>query len=938
MVLVHARTVFTDGSPEAVPAPAALRPGPEANRARPTPANSGPMGWPTPRLDDTACQVAFGELDSIAYYQGTTAGFEYDLWFAPTVCPTCTLATPFRLDSVLVTLVQADGAPADTAFLRIDIRCAALQPLDSCDGPGTVRGFRETALPLAGNSADGLVAVSQHWIALDSCWIDSPIFVRLLYLGNSDNTPGLFEPAFAIDGGNDPVIPSCSAWSNLSGALQPWNSVWTAPPPGYPLLLAAGTCNAQAPPAVTPCPALCAAERIGATATLYDPSISGVWAYFGSGQSVAFPFQPTRFECSLYWSAGGSALDSVLVTVSLGCATFNDICCAPLSELCSVSAWVQRGSANPFVTLPVSLDLSPAACCLPESFWVGATLAGAAVDDTLPSFLFSAASAEADSIPACEQWLRSNGNYAHMPASGLGWWNGRIVGSCGTCGELPPLSCPPPEPPLFCEGSTPINCTAAGVTFAAQTNANGSSTVTRYCGAPWVESGPEAVYSTSVGDHTSIDIRLTQLSGGDVDVFVLSACDAHACVAAGDSTISVTNLAAGIYYIVIDGRNGDVATFDMTISCCGDCPGQLCLADLEFDHPPGNRYYDGEFEPVDGHVHWSYYAGTGTRQHILRLDPLSCTLLDTIGWTASDASAGRALAFDPRSGGQYWTGTITNYALGTGHLYLISATGNVLQNFASIPGMISLRWAGLAFDAEHQRLWAVTRAAENTGADTVYCLDVSNPAIPILMRGPHRLTYVYTGTVLSAGGADFVPQMNLLLVGVQGNPQDFVGCFRDLDPTYSGPPPGPALHVVDYCIPDSNSESGFGVAALENFGPDSLGELLLMNYSDAAGFPQPHSVFRYPAPCALRALPCDSVRDLTCLRIADSIRLRFTSMEAGIYTVYSTTDRNTEELPPAAPWTALTSIELPANFPAEIMHSSPFGANYRSYRVVVSCP
>ena len=101
----------------------------------------------------------------------------------------------------------------------------------------------------------------------------------------------------------------------------------------------------------------------------------------------------------------------------------------------------------------------------------------------------------------------------------------------------------------------------------------------------WDESGPEYVYeyvATVDGQATAnvqeladevIELVLGPLD--DLDIFVLdpsNGCSASSCVAHGDATVSWAVTAGSTWYIAIDGANGDVSPYDLTITEVGTTP------------------------------------------------------------------------------------------------------------------------------------------------------------------------------------------------------------------------------------------------------------------------------------------------------------------------------------------------------------------------------
>jgi hypothetical protein len=95
----------------------------------------------------------------------------------------------------------------------------------------------------------------------------------------------------------------------------------------------------------------------------------------------------------------------------------------------------------------------------------------------------------------------------------------------------------------------------------------------RYGDLDWPETGPEDVYilyKTVVGD---VRVRLLwEAWGQDMDVFLLYGPNPSSLVQGGfgDKEFTVRNLAPGTYYIVVDGLNGSMGAYQLSIECAGE--------------------------------------------------------------------------------------------------------------------------------------------------------------------------------------------------------------------------------------------------------------------------------------------------------------------------------------------------------------------------------
>jgi hypothetical protein len=252
-----------------------------------------------------------------------------------------------------------------------------------------------------------------------------------------------------------------------------------------------------------------------------------------------------------------------------------------------------------------------------------------------------------------------------------------------------------------------------------------------------------------------------------------------------------------------------------TCNVIGQCP-----ANLTYGHP-NNLYWDGEWDPVANRVCWSSHftgGGVGTVQNILRWNPTTCILDPPVVWS-SVPSIGpcKLLAFDPRNGGQYWTGTIA-WGANPAKLYLVNNAGTVVNSWTAIPGLPSMEWTGGAFDRDHNHLWVIVNEGDPLApTSNAYELDVSNAASPLLIQGPHTITSpVPTRPILDASGADYVDGDDLLIVIGNGQAlNDYLICYTDVQPNYVGPPPGPGLTVYDWCVPQTIGNDANGVAVVD---------------------------------------------------------------------------------------------------------------------------
>ncbi|MFN4255010.1 MAG: pre-peptidase C-terminal domain-containing protein [Saprospiraceae bacterium] len=81
----------------------------------------------------------------------------------------------------------------------------------------------------------------------------------------------------------------------------------------------------------------------------------------------------------------------------------------------------------------------------------------------------------------------------------------------------------------------------------------------------WDESGGERIFRVNYTGGT-LTASLSNLSF-DADVFILSACSSNNCRASGDDFATLSGATPGVYYIVVDGYQGQSGSFALSISC-----------------------------------------------------------------------------------------------------------------------------------------------------------------------------------------------------------------------------------------------------------------------------------------------------------------------------------------------------------------------------------
>jgi hypothetical protein len=834
-------------------------------------------------LDEISCQRGWGSVDtSQAIHITFAAPLKLALALASGDCPTCLNAEAFRTDSLTLHFRREDGSEADTMDLRIEYFCADT-PGDFCSGPGALRCSFETFVAFERDELDTLVYSRRSTFSLGGCLIDSGgaiLVIEVLGMRGPGRAPDIY-----LDNSNTNPVALCSAWMG-SSELMEWGDYFPNPDPGYPLASAFITCDLPETVQVASCAPSCEMSRIGGAISSFDTETDAVYQWLGLPQGAVFPMTPTEVRFPIYFPTLGSAQDVAYYTMSLGCLGFGDPCCPPGEELCSQTFSVPR--ETPFQTIvDVDLNLGALGCCMNEPFWFGLRLDSMSSGAPSPSFLFSTVNQDSAPPQACEQWSGHAGFLRSSREDNLAWADMTLRAACGSCLTGNPVICGTVNyGSLECGSALSLACVDSGWTLQNQLIPSGLGLARRYCCSDIDMPGAEAIYRIEVPNGGTLSLAMLDVSGAPLRMMILETCDLHDCIASTTDSLLLGDLRNGTYYIVVDSPTETGAVFDLYAECFSQCLAVACDADVRGAGGVGNRYYDGEGDDTGDAFFYSYYSGSGTQQTILRFDATTCAELTPVVWNSAEASASRMLAFDPRDGGKFWCGTVTDYFAGTGKLYRVNMQGAVEQSWNALGGLPILRWSGAAFDPNHNHLWVMIRDSANFGNSRAYEIDVNNMSSPVVIQGPHLIQNQSPHTAISSGGADYARLVNHLVVAHQGLPSDFVQCYEDVNPAYAGPRPGPGLVPLAWCAPDSNGVQGFGLALVED-SLEAREEMLMTNFTDSDW---QHPMNRYVPPCRLTPPRCEAPQDVTIVASSGDIVLHWTTPYSGTYDLYSTTN------------------------------------------------
>lgn len=111
--------------------------------------------------------------------------------------------------------------------------------------------------------------------------------------------------------------------------------------------------------------------------------------------------------------------------------------------------------------------------------------------------------------------------------------------------------------------ATPVAC---GQAVAGNTTGAANNVSVYGCAPWWPETGPERVFALTVGAGSDVDALLNGLTS-DLDLFLLTNSSPASCIAYGDHAVRVSALAAGTYYLVVDGFDSAAGAFQLNVWC-----------------------------------------------------------------------------------------------------------------------------------------------------------------------------------------------------------------------------------------------------------------------------------------------------------------------------------------------------------------------------------
>jgi hypothetical protein len=182
----------------------------------------------------------------------------------------------------------------------------------------------------------------------------------------------------------------------------------------------------------------------------------------------------------------------------------------------------------------------------------------------------------------------STGPHLHFDIRDSGWTHyDPFAGPCsdtpasmwaeqGEYDGLPAIACGAPA------DCAPVAALTCGDVVTSSNDAAGATTGNYFygCGSEFVYSGPEVAYAFATDLTETVAVTLTGLAA-DLDLYVVgsAACDGDDCVAASsegdasDEALAFDATAGVEVVIVVDGWEGAVSGFTLSVDCAGGAPG-----------------------------------------------------------------------------------------------------------------------------------------------------------------------------------------------------------------------------------------------------------------------------------------------------------------------------------------------------------------------------
>jgi hypothetical protein len=320
---------------------------------------------------------------------------------------------------------------------------------------------------------------------------------------------------------------------------------------------------------------------------------------------------------------------------------------------------------------------------------------------------------------------------------------------------------------LDCSNAIPVSCPG---TVNGQSVEQLNNVLIWLCG--FIDPGGELVYSISL--QTVVDLAVTILNHDEacIDVYFVESCNEQPCTwigcQTGDSR-TINNVGPGTVYVVVDrwiGCQPGPYAFQLYFDCeipPASCPyARQCAENLGYD----DYYADGEWSSRDGLIYQIYHGGSlPTAPDIVAYDPNTCEIVRTYQLNFTSA-AQHGIAVDTRNGYMWVAGWWDR------EIFYIDTSAHLVHTFGS-----QYSYAGLAYDPDNQRLWAVT----NSAPDEYLVFDVHAALAPTLLWGPTPVPWqcggTFFGTNFNGAGLEYSPLTDkVIFINQDAGAQE---CFLD---------------------------------------------------------------------------------------------------------------------------------------------------------------
>jgi hypothetical protein len=320
---------------------------------------------------------------------------------------------------------------------------------------------------------------------------------------------------------------------------------------------------------------------------------------------------------------------------------------------------------------------------------------------------------------------------------------------------------------LDCSNAIAVTCPG---TVSGESVEQPNNVLIWLCG--FIDPGGELVYSISL--QTVVDLTISILNHDEacIDVYFVESCSEQPCMwigcQTGDSR-TINNVGPGTVYVVVDrwvGCQPGPYAFQLYFDCeeppasCGYA--RQCTEDLGYD----DYYADGEWSSRDGLIYQVYHGGfLPNAPDIVAYDPNNCEIVRTYQLNFTTA-AQHGIAVDTRNGYMWVAGWWDR------EIFYVDTDAHLVCKFGS-----QHSYAGLAYDPDNQRLWAVTNGAP----DEYLVFDVHAPLTPTLLWGPTPVPWqcggTFFGTNFNGAGLEYSPLSDkVIFINQDAGAQE---CFLD---------------------------------------------------------------------------------------------------------------------------------------------------------------